>query len=512
MQDATLAAYEAAPYESHPITAAYVPWVETVALLHGLPAPPSDHCRVLELGCASGGHLIPMAYQLRESHFVGIDLAPSQVAQGHRAIEALGLTNVELHAKSITDVGDDFGVFDYILCHGVYSWVPPDVQDAVLRVCSRNLAPNGVAYVSYNTYPGWHLRGMVRDMLRFHDDPSLSPAERVARGRAFVNNLALPDASRTIHQTMLEHEAKMLGTLIDSQFLHEQLEPFNRPIYFTDFARHASAHGLRYLGDSTMRVSRGQIPEWLQESAQLDDADVIRRQQYVDFVQGRTFRRSLLCHDHLSTRAMPAVDAIPSFKFSTLVVPMEPTAEDAAKGIELFRAPDGSEVGTADPTARAVLWTLRDVSPLSLTFDELVARVRHHMNGDGQDDLAAKVAEVLLVTGASGIVNPLRHVPAFAATISERPVASAVARLAALQGAAVPTLSHRTAVLSDLDRFVLLHLDGTRSRADLLDLVTNAVHGGVLSTTKGEPLDVAQLSERLDFILGHFVTAALLEA
>ena len=53
----------------------------------------------------------------------------------------------------------------------MYSWVPPDVQDAILRVCSRNLAPNGIAYVSYNTYPGWHVRMMAREMLVEHDDP-----------------------------------------------------------------------------------------------------------------------------------------------------------------------------------------------------------------------------------------------------------------------------------------------------------------------------------------------------
>src|SRR5262249_13699905 len=140
----------------------------TVATLFGMRPAAVDCCRVLELGCAAGGNLIPMAQALPGSSFLGIDLSARQVAEGAKVVAALGLTNVALRRQRILDVDESWGTFDYILCHGVSSWVPAPVQDRILHICSANLAPAGVAYVSYNTYPGWHLSGMIRDMMCYH--------------------------------------------------------------------------------------------------------------------------------------------------------------------------------------------------------------------------------------------------------------------------------------------------------------------------------------------------------
>src|SRR4051794_26043801 len=104
--DSLRAAYDAFNYDSKPIAQAHVSQMETMAVLYGLHPVSADRCRVLELGCANGGNLIPMAYQLRDSHFVGIDLAPTQVEDGRRTLHVLGLANVELHTKSIADIGD----------------------------------------------------------------------------------------------------------------------------------------------------------------------------------------------------------------------------------------------------------------------------------------------------------------------------------------------------------------------------------------------------------------------
>src|ERR1043165_5096540 len=124
------------------------------------PAPP-NHCRVLELGCASGGNLIPMSLSWPGSRFVGIDLSRRQIRDGQEMIREIGLNNVDLVCQSILDVPRELGTFDYILCHGVYSWVPPDVQNKILEICRDHLQAQGVAYVSYNTFPGWHARAAI---------------------------------------------------------------------------------------------------------------------------------------------------------------------------------------------------------------------------------------------------------------------------------------------------------------------------------------------------------------
>src|SRR5262245_44196078 len=168
MTEALLASYEEVPYESKPISSSHPDSLATMAMLYGLQPPPLPSCRILELGCAGGGNLIPMALTLPNAQFVGIDLSPRQIADGQATITALGLGNIDLRALSILDVGPDLGTFDYIISHGVYSWVPAAVQEKILAICRDHLAPGGIAYISYNVYPGWHLRGMVRGMMLYH--------------------------------------------------------------------------------------------------------------------------------------------------------------------------------------------------------------------------------------------------------------------------------------------------------------------------------------------------------
>ena len=262
MPEAIHTSYDDLPYESQFFAMTHPDRMATMALLHGLSSPPVATCRVLELGCSNGGNLLPMAQTLPGARFVGIDLSPRQVADGQTVLQELGFQNVELKALSILDVGDDFGQFDYIICHGVYSWVPAEVRDQILRICARNLAPNGVAYVSYNTYPGWHMQGMVREMLRYHtqgfDEPLTSAW---VRARAFLGFLAQrrPRTPSPITHTSSRTKCALLERESDTYLFHEHLEDVNHPVYFHEFVARASAAGLQYLAPA-VRFSRVRRP------------------------------------------------------------------------------------------------------------------------------------------------------------------------------------------------------------------------------------------------------------
>src|SRR5205085_5907592 len=160
--------YERVPYPSGAQHHTHPDHVAALAILTGLDPAPPQRARVLELGCADGSNLIPMAAELADSRFVGIDLSPRQIENGRAMAGEMALENLELRAMSILDADVSLGQFDYIICHGVFSWVTTDVQEKILEICRANLAPNGVAYVSYNTYPGWRLREAARDMVVFH--------------------------------------------------------------------------------------------------------------------------------------------------------------------------------------------------------------------------------------------------------------------------------------------------------------------------------------------------------
>ena len=140
--------------------------------------------RVLELGCADGGNLIPMAWYLPKARFLGVDRAAGSLATGRAIADRLALSNLELRQADIADLDPaSLGLFDYILIHGVWSCVPFAIQEQILRLCGACLAPQGIAYVSYNTLPGWHPRSMVRDFLRYHTRLIRDPAIRLAARR-----------------------------------------------------------------------------------------------------------------------------------------------------------------------------------------------------------------------------------------------------------------------------------------------------------------------------------------
>src|SRR4051794_543490 len=116
--------YHDIPYQSYPYVQSSPDRLATIALLRGLKPRPPERCRFLELGCAAGGNIIPLALTLPESTFLGIDLSAVQLAEGQEIINRLGLSNIELRRRHILDLEDSLGTFDFIVCHGVYSWVP----------------------------------------------------------------------------------------------------------------------------------------------------------------------------------------------------------------------------------------------------------------------------------------------------------------------------------------------------------------------------------------------------
>jgi len=186
--------YDEAPYPGRAYAHTHPDYMAALATLLGLNPPPVARCRVLEIGCAAGSNLIPMALSLPEATFVGIDISPRQIADGRRIIETLGMTNVTLLVRDVQEVGDELGQFDYIIAHGVYSWVPAPVRDRLMALTKRALAPHGIAYISYNTYPGWHILGALRDLMIYAARGVEDPRERARIALALLDMLAESDS------------------------------------------------------------------------------------------------------------------------------------------------------------------------------------------------------------------------------------------------------------------------------------------------------------------------------
>ena len=371
--------YDAVPYESLPFAQTHPDRLATLAHLFGLTPPPLAHCRVLELGCAGGGNLIPMALAMPGAQFVGVDLSSVQVAQGQALIDALGLRNIRLLACSITDIDATLGRFDYIVTHGVYSWVPEPVQEKILAICAEQLSDHGVAYVSYNTLPGWHMRGMVRDLMRYHAMPFADPGQRVAQARGIVDFLAqwVP-AQDNAYGLLLQRELQTLRSAPDYYVLHEHLEDINEPLYFHQFAQRAAQHGLQYLAeaDVSSMLASNLPPEVSTTLAKISN-DVIRQEQFMDFLRNRSFRQTLLVR-----QGQPVNRTLTPGRVQALWIgaslqadsPAPDLADLSTRREEVFRGAHGGLLKTPNPVTKAAMRVLAQHGPGTLAFDNLLAQ------------------------------------------------------------------------------------------------------------------------------------------
>lgn len=492
-ESATVSSYDEIPYDSKPQFPTHPDCLATLATLLGMHPAHPERCRVLELGCADGGNLLSLAQALPGSRFVGIDLSPRQVEMGRAVIQAAGLDNVELRAASILDVGDDLGAFDYVICHGVYSWVPRPVQDKILEICSKSLAPQGVAFVSYNTYPGWHGRGMVREMLNFHVRRFEEPQVRVAQARAFldflVNSVRAKDGT---HARLLKEEADFLRNTPDYYLFHEHLEDVNYPLYFHQFVERATAQGLQYLGESRWHSNLESLPAEVRETLVDLSPDLIHLEQYLDFLDNRTFRRTLLCHAGVTLDRTPAPAVLRTMHVSALARPTEGARKAGPLETVRFQLEDGDTVSTTAPLVKEALFALADVWPRALSFEKLWATISPRLRPPLPDEVGrATLAEALLRAFLTRAVDLHVSPPRFADVPGDFPRASPLARHYARYGKRVPNLRHRSVMLEDFDRVVLIHLDGRRDRAALVRVLREAADEALSDETLATALEAS---------------------
>ncbi|HEV2972856.1 MAG TPA: methyltransferase regulatory domain-containing protein [Pirellulales bacterium] len=472
--------YDQIPYPRHTYGFTHPDRLATLATLHGLEPPPVDSCRVLELGCASGSNLIPMAYALPRSEFVGIDLSARQIADGQQFITAVGVKNIRLAVTDIRSIDESLGKFDYIIAHGVHSWVPPDVQEAILLVCGHQLSEQGVALVSYNAYPGCHLRQMVRGMGQFHVRDIENPPERVAQLHALVRFLvgSLGDDYK-VYREVLQDEADRLAKLSDVFILHDVLEEWNYPIYFHQFVEQAARHGLQYLAEALpLGRHRATIaPDLLDEMRR--KYDLIEYEQHLDFLDGTAFRRTLICRESNRLNRNLRSAALERLLIASQASPVSAAPELHGDRPEEFAARKGqmaAAIRCDRPTAKAAMMILNDAYPRAMTLATILQASADKLSRSPAAEDEREIREVILGGFDVGAIELHCWQPNFADAISEFPEASAIARHEAAHGWDATTLWHDRLVLNNpVSRQLLSSLDGRHDRQRIVEHLVSAI-------------------------------------
>jgi methyltransferase-like protein/SAM-dependent methyltransferase len=478
--DRLRADYDTTPYNSDAFPQSAPGHLAAVAHLFGLATPQLSTARILEIGCAAGGNVVPFAAMHPQAQVVGIDLSEVQIRQGRTVATALGLDNLELLVGDISRLElTALGKFDFIIAHGVYSWVPAHVQDAVLAAFRRLLAPEGVGYLSYNVYPGWKAKEYMRDAMLLASGASTTPADKVRDAREMADFLEdVAPAGGVLARVLAEFRSRDEG-FGDSYLLHDELETFNAPCYFYEMLGRAGAHSLAFLAEARPEtMSPANHGPKVAEYVAAKSAGVqILTEQYLDFVVNRAFRESLFIHADRAPliRYEPDHSRYGSLHFAAWTPPVDrSTVMDHSR--QEYEVADGATLFTNDPGLKATLEALNERWPWTMSHLDLVEAVQARLLAAGfspADNLSEHIDGLLGVLIGQGQAR-YRLDPVLPEPVPDAPLKldETIRRMAEVtrgnENASIFNFWHEALILSSIDRHLLPLLDGTRDRDALV--------------------------------------------
>ncbi|HEU0006402.1 MAG TPA: methyltransferase regulatory domain-containing protein, partial [Terriglobia bacterium] len=308
----------------------------------------------------------------------------------------------------------------------------------------------------------------------------------IQQARALAQFLADSNDKASGYGTFLAEELRDVLKRTESGLYHDELAAINAPVYFFQFADHAAEHGLQFLTETQFTVTQevNAQPEMIETLSRLG-TDVIRREQYLDFMECRRFRQTLLCHDRTVVNRDLDLDIMKSFLYvslSRLDLPeMDLSSDKAVK----FCGARGANMATAHPLAKAALQHLSENWPTPFSIEQITSAALERLSAAGvafdsnpQSD-GPEMCQLLLTAYGAGLVEALSQPPGFTLNVSERPIASPIARTQLTLGDAVTSLLHTTLEIAHpLTRQLVLLLDGTRDRAALVEGLLPLIDSG----------------------------------
>lgn len=468
--------YEELHYSSRPYEFTAPANLAGLARLHGIDAPIIENARILELGCASGGNLIPHSMTHPGAELVGIDLSPSQIAVGQELVDTLECRNVTLHAMSVEHLPADLGQFDYVIAHGLYSWVPTHLQETILQVMKRHLSPKGIGFISMNTHPGWLQIQAIRDAMIFSSRTANEALRRSALARQMLSDLKEATQSmQTSYASLINEEWNLLDGKADSYVAHDHLGSQNHPVYVEEFLVRAEDCGLQFLTDSDARLVYSENFSGPLVARLQGLASVPEQQQVIDFFVNRRFRRTLLCNAGLELRP-PDVSLDTGIYLYTQIAEHPPfDSQSLAPGQSLqFRTYEDQVVTLDDPIFKAMFYLFIRHSGSPISLPDLFQQLSELAKVQIEKPLRDRLLTTLLTLIKRGIVKVSSEPARYNRRKSEQPEASRLARHQSSDSDLVVNLRHQNVALPPFERFLLRHLDGSQTLSAVVEKMMNS--------------------------------------
>lgn len=482
--------YDAIPFPSVPVARSQPDYLETVARLRGMQPAPAAQARVLELGCAVGQNLLPLADRYPRGSFLGIDQSAGQIGIAVQAAREAALENIEFRQQDILELDSPLETFDYIIAHAVYSWVDAPVRDKLLAVCRDHLAPQGIAYVSYKTYPGWAIHDMFRAMMLYDSRGAAASREKLSRARMFLEFL---DASLTEdhpYDALVHGELAALARQSDGYLWHDHMEEFSHPVYYPEFVEHAKAHRLQPAGDAVLGIRRHDLlGEEIERQLDAITGDEVEKEMYRDVVLNRTIRQTLLCHEAVTLPKTLTPETLKGLYLEGALQPGQTEVDLCSSTGEQFSTRAGARISTPVPLVKAALLHLGEAWPDYVRYEDLVAAACARLEAAGSptpipSDEIERLAENLMQCCAEQVIELHSQGPSFSPRASGAPVAAPLVRVQARRGEVVANRRHELVRLEAFDRSLIELLDGSSDVSQLTEQLVVAASAGRLTVTE----------------------------
>jgi SAM-dependent methyltransferase len=258
-------------------------------------ALPREKFRYLDAGCGQGFNLIVAAACHPDSEFVGVDFLPEHIAHANQLAKRCGLSNIQFFEKDFVKLAKDplqLGQFDYAICHGITTWIAPQVQEALFSWIGETLKPGGIFYNSYNTFPGWLAAVPFQHLVLLEQRTKTGS---LALKSARQNMESLKTSSPGLFSTLpnLETRLKTMEIQDPAYLVQEYNNQFWQPVFVTEMMDKMSAVKLRYLGTATLPEAYDSAISGDVKNLLASQTDPHVREQIRDYALIQSFRRDL---------------------------------------------------------------------------------------------------------------------------------------------------------------------------------------------------------------------------
>lgn len=442
---------------------------------------PLHRFHLTELGCGDGANLLPIAFYHPDSTFIGIDNAESELSRASEGARQIGLQNIQFVQPDVRDLEPaEFAPCDYIIAHGLYSWVSDDTRESILQFCQNCLSPTGLAYISYNAQPGWASRGLVRDiLLRSRTVQQAAIEDKANKAMEVASQLLDTLPSRDYaYAALLADELQRVRDGKPFYVFHEYLEEFNEGFWLRDFVEHARQNDLNYVCDAQFSQWEGQIPKELRLTLSQAGLDPIEQEETADLLCNRYFHASILCRSDAPREPRSHQEMFEHvYIASSLCAESDPF--DLTEGVvELFIGAHDQEITLDVSITKAAVVLLAAQWPAGMQLKTLFQKAAKLLIEHGcevLDKAQTQLVEEMITLFEVGAINLRLKEPNFNMTTSEYPKIHALARYEIGHSEALTTPYHLPLTLNMQMLEVARVMDGSKSKNEIKQLFSEEI-------------------------------------